>query len=105
MKNKKLLLAKIKKLVHAVEPKAKIILYGSVARGDDRKNSDIDLLILVEKNKMSFKEEKRITYPLYELEFDSGQIISPMVFSKKEWEEKHRVTPFYENIKLEGIEL
>ena len=100
-----MLLAKIKKLVLAVEPRAKIILYGSVARGDDRRNSDIDLLILVEKNKISFKEEKEITYPLYDLAIETGKLISLLVFPKKIWETQHKATPFYQEIKADGVEL
>ncbi len=38
----------IKQLVQNVDPTAQIILYGSFARGDNKLNSDIDLLILLE---------------------------------------------------------
>lgn len=95
----------IKQLVNNVDPNAKIILYGSFARGDNTNNSDIDLLILVDKEKITYQEEKQLKYPLYDLEFETGQIISPLVLSKKEWESKHRITPFYSNVTTEGIEL
>lgn len=72
---------------------------------DGLEDSDIDLLILVNKNHISREEEKRIKYPLYDLEFDTGQIISPIIISALEWENKHRVTPLYKNITKEGIEL
>jgi hypothetical protein len=42
---------------------------------------------------------------LYDIEFDTGTIISPLVYSKKFWEHEHRVTPFYENVKKEGVVL
>lgn len=99
------ILLKIKNVVREIEPDAKIILYGSTARGDRRKNSDIDLLILINRRKITRTEEKRIKYPLYDLEFDTGQIISPLVISALEWEVKHRITPFYQNIVREGIEI
>jgi predicted nucleotidyltransferase len=99
------ILVKVKKLVKSTEPKATIILYGSVARGDSTKNSDIDLLILIDKEKISIEEEKKIKYPLYDVEFDTGQIISPLVILKKDWLNKHKITPFYENILKEGIVL
>ncbi|MFA5815125.1 MAG: nucleotidyltransferase domain-containing protein [Bacteroidales bacterium] len=96
------ILARIKKMVIAVEPGSTIILYGSYARGDNRADSDIDLLILLDKDQVTFKDKKRITYPLFDLEFETGQIISPLVFAKKDWETRHRITPLYHNILREG---
>ena len=105
MKIKNKIIIKIKEIVKTLEPDAQVILYGSYARGDYKKNSDIDILILLKKDKITISDEKRITYPLYDLEFDTGKIISPMLLSKKEWETKHFITPLFENIKNEGIEL
>ena len=99
------LLVKIKSLVRTQEPDATLILYGSFVRGDNRPDSDIDLIILVSKNNVTMADERRIKYPLYDLEFDTGQLISPLVFSKQDWEQTHKVTPFYENVKREGITL
>ena len=105
MLDKNNILIRIKSLIKEIEPDAKIILYGSTARGDGMDDSDIDLLILVNKNHISRKEEKKIKYPLYDLEIDTGQIISPVIISALEWENKHSVTPYFESIKKEGIEL
>jgi len=99
------ILMRIKYSVHSSEPDAIIILYGSFARGDNRKDSDLDIIILLEKDQVSREDEKKVKYPLYEIEFDSGQVISPLVFSRKDWETRHRVTPFYQNVISEGIEL
>lgn len=105
MQDKNNILLRIKSLIKEIEPDAKVILYGSTARGDSLEDSDIDLLILVSKNNITRKEEKRIKYPLYDLEFDTGQIISPIIIGALEWENKHSVTPLYKNITREGIEL
>lgn len=102
MKNKSHILQLIKKLVHALEPDATLILYGSYARGDNKEDSDIDILVLINRDTLTRNDQKRIKYPLYEIEFESGTIISPLVFSKKEWKTKHSITPFYDNIKKEG---
>jgi len=99
------ILKRIKSSVRLSEPGATIILFGSYARGDNMKNSDLDILILLDKKKISREDEKRIKYPLYDIEFDSGQMISPLVFSKTEWETKHKLTPFYQNVISEGIKL
>ena len=105
MKKEKKLFLDIKSLVSHAAPRSKVILYGSYARGDQRKGSDVDLLILVDKKKINSEDEKKITWPLYGLEFETGIIISPMVKTKTEWETKYFITPLYENIKREGIEL
>ena len=102
MKDKNYLLQLIKKSVSSTEPNAILILYGSYARNDFRDDSDLDLLVLVDKEIITRVDQKRIKYPLYDIEFDTGTIISPLIFSKKEWEVKHSSTPFYENVTREG---
>lgn len=96
------ILYKIKSAVENSDPKATVILYGSYARGDQNKNSDIDLLILVDHDELTRNKAKNIKYPLYDIEFETGTIISPLVLTRKDWENKHRITPFYENITNEG---
>ena len=101
MINKDYILTLIKASVNTTEPKALLILFGSFARGDYKDDSDVDLLVLVDKKKITRADEKRIKYPLYDIEFETGTIISPLVFSKHDWETRHRGTPFYENIARE----
>jgi len=103
VENKDHILQLIKDSVSVTEPGATVILYGSYARGDQRIDSDIDVLILVDKDKdkISYEEEAEITHPLYAIEFKTGTIISPTVYTKKGWS-GHRVTPFYENVNREG---
>lgn len=103
MKANENILQKIKILVQQLEPAAKIYLYGSRARGNARIDSDWDLLILLNKDKITTDIEQRITFPLYDLEFETGEVISPMVYSEKEWKTKYRITPFYSNVMKEGV--
>src|SRR5512133_455261 len=105
MMNNKRILVKIKELVKTTEPTATIILYGSYARGQNNKHSDIDILILVDNDKITYSDEQRIKYPLYDLEFETVKIISPMIFSRKTCETKHSITPFYRQVKKDGIQL
>jgi len=102
MKDKNYILQLIKTSVNSTDPDAILILYGSYARGDYRDDSDVDLLVLLNQEKITRIDEKRIKYPLYDIEFDTGTIISPLVFSKRDWETRHRITPFYENVLREG---
>ena len=105
MINNKKILLRIKQLVNLAEPSATIIIYGSHARGQNKKSSDIDLLILVDNDKVSYSDEQRIKYPLYDLEFETGKIISPIIFSRNDWETRHAITPFYKNVKKDGVQL
>ena len=104
LRNEKILL-KIKQLVGSADPTATVILFGSRARKQNSKDSDFDLLILVNQDKISYSDEQRIKDPLYDLEFETGKIISPVIFSRKDWESRHRITPLYRSIKKEGIQL
>ncbi len=102
MINQQNVLDRIKQIVLDRDPSAKVYLYGSRARGTMKSDSDWDLLILLNKDKITADVEKNVTYPLYDLEFEIGEVISPMVYSEKEWNTKHRVTPFYSNVMKEG---
>lgn len=102
MKANDTILQRIKMIVLQKEPSAKIYLYGSRAKGTARPDSDWDLLILLNKDSITSEIEQNITYPLYDLEFESGEVISPMVYSAKEWDGKYKITPFYSNVMREG---
>jgi len=93
----------IKKSVKTSDPDAILILYGSYARGDYNEESDIDLLILIDKEKVTRDDKIKISYPLYDIQFETGVLISPMVVTRKFWQVDRRVTPFYENVNREGI--
>lgn len=94
---------RIVKQVREIEPDAEVILYGSYARGEETEESDVDLLILLDKDEVSYKDEKKISWPLYDIEFETGIIISPYVVSKKKWHNRHSITPFYDNVMKEGV--
>ena len=95
------ILNRIKEIVTDKEPLAKIYLYGSRLRGTERLESDWDILILLNHDKITNEIEEDITDPLYDLEFDTGEIISPMIYSEKEWNSKYWITPFYNNVMKE----
>ena len=91
---------KIQELNNLIKNNIKIYLYGSCARGEDSKESDIDLLIIgnikkheiiEEINKLSKKLNKKITL---------------QIFSELEWanlDKKDRA--FYERVEKDKIEI
>ena len=95
----------IKEAIKNKDANATAILYGSEARGDARADSDIDVLILVDGDKLSIAREQEYTTPLYEIEWSTGVQISPMVMLRSNWESRPFKTPFYINIINEGIVL
>lgn len=99
------LLQLIKHTVTATDPAAEVILFGSYARGDYNDDSDIDLVVLLNQDHISYADETRISFPLYKLEINSGIAINPIVYSKDFWTTKHKVTPFYEHVNREGVVL
>ena len=96
------LLGKVKEYVKAIDPEAEVFLFGSRARGDAREDSDWDILILTPKA-VTLKVEQAFRHKLFEVELEYGQAISTFVYSKSDWNGKHRVTPLYHNVKEEGI--
>ena len=95
----------IKNRILKKEPDAEIFLFGSRARGDATPGSDWDILILLNNLDVNRKVEKEFREEIFEIELETGEPISTFVFSKKDWETKHSVTPFYNNIKRDGISL
>ena len=94
----------IRKNINLIDPKAEIILYGSRARGDDRPDSDWDILILTD-YPVDLEKERKFRNNLYDLELETGESFSLFIYSKSDWTTKQRITPFYQNVSQEGVAL
>ena len=92
----------IRSNIAEVDPDAQVILYGSRARGDARKDSDWDILVLTD-YPVDLKKESLFRDHLYELEIQTGESISLFVYSLADWNTKQRISPFYQNISNQGL--
>lgn len=89
--------------IRQIVPDAEVILYGSVARGEETPESDIDLLVLVSEE-ATYQLERAIRDQIYEIELESDQIISVIVRQNTRWHSRPlNITPLYRAIAREGI--
>jgi predicted nucleotidyltransferase len=91
--------------VLSVSPDAELFLYGSRARKTAHEQSDWDILILLNLDSITYEFEKRIIEVLYDIEIETGEIISAMIYTKDEWTHRFSITPLFENISHEGVRL
>ena len=91
----------------------RLILFGSVARGDSHDESDIDLLVVVSWNEQYLGNGfyvapyddprwQKIIHLASDLSLEYGVLLSPKVMSKKRFE---GWSPLGAQIKREGIEI
>ena len=95
---------RIRESIRSVDPDARVILFGSRARGDAKQDSDWDVLILIDEQ-VTVDISRIFRYKLFDLELETGEVFSTFIYNKKIWDSKHRVTPFYKSIKEEGVTL
>ena len=99
------LLRKVKEAIGEIEPSAEIVLYGSRARLDNRADSDWDFLILIE-GVVDTARTDRIRHRLYEIEWETGEILSSIVRNRREWKgPRYEAIPLRENIDRERLPL
>ena len=84
----------------------KVLLYGSYARGDNKENSDIDIMILTT---LSDKEITEIENDIYDIAYDFlmdyGVDISVIIKNEDIFKYWLGTLPFYNNVEKEGVVL
>jgi predicted nucleotidyltransferase len=99
------ILHKVKQTVQQIEQDARIVLFGSRARDEHNKESDWDFLVIVSGN-VTVEREDRIRHALYEIEWETGEVISTIIKSKEVWSApEYQQVPLHKAIEREGITL
>jgi uncharacterized protein len=93
----------IRQKINEIDDSAEVILYGSRARGDNKPDSDWDIMILLNRKNVDKRVEQSFRHHLLDLELEIGVPISVFVYSKTDWEGKYSVTPLARSIKKEGV--
>lgn len=84
----------------------RVILYGSYARGDYEKDSDIDMVAIVNGDRAKLQERlKKVWDASSDLELEYGTIVSPTVIPFEEYEKYKDDIPYYRNIANEGVDV
>jgi predicted nucleotidyltransferase len=103
--NRNQIINRIKEVIHDRDPQADAFLFGSRARGNDRPDSDWDILILVDADHVTNEIEDKFRDGLYDIELETGQIISAFIYPKEFWKSNLKYSPLYKNVINEGIPL
>ena len=93
----------VRKQVQLIDSNAKIILFGSRARGDAIMDSDWDFLVLTERKDTDALADQLRKRILREVELKYDAAISLIVKNISIWQNDYAVTNIYESIADEGI--
>lgn len=102
--------ARIEQLVNRVkdhlikqygEKVRRVILYGSQVRGEAIKDSDIDVLVLVDDSLNPFEVRKSLSDLLFDILLEKGELVS-VIALPEHFFENHNYS-FILNVKKEGV--
>ena len=82
----------------------KVILYGSVARGTNDKDSDVDIMVIVKNELDKFTEDKLSDF-IVDMNLKYDKVFSVIDVNVHEFIKWSDTLPFYKNVNREGIVL
>jgi predicted nucleotidyltransferase len=81
----------------------KLRVFGSAVRGDYRKHSDIDVLVLLP-GRVDNAIEEKVFDAAYDIELKHGIIFGIIVYARDFWNSEIAASmPLYQNIEREGV--
>ncbi len=82
----------------------RVVLYGSYARGDNSRESDVDILVLTDltpEENRKFRRDLNRIFSRIGLKHDI--LLSMFLIDRKSYENRMEVMPFYQNIERDGV--
>jgi len=79
----------------------KVILYGSYVRGEATRNSDIDILVLIDQPLNPFEVRNSLSDLLFDILLEEGELVS--VIAVPEYLFENYNSPFMLNVRKEGL--
>ena len=81
-----------------------IILYGSVARGTQTEDSDIDIMILIDGTENELRNyDEKLSDVSTDLALKYLKVFSIIDVRYQEYMEWRKISPFYKNVDREGV--
>jgi predicted nucleotidyltransferase len=100
--NESAALEKLKAALTRDFPLVELRLFGSKARGDSDKESDIDVLVVLEA--YDWETRKAVSRLCFDINIEYGVLLVPVLFSRAEFgSDLTKVTPFYRAVVREGV--
>ena len=99
----KALLREMKQVIREVVPTAEVLLYGSVARGNQGPESDYDILVLTDEP-LSKTERYKIERQVLDMELAHDVVLSTIYHSRAEWRLRAAL-PFHNEVEKYGVAL
>ena len=81
-----------------------IILYGSVARGTDTENSDIDIALIMH-GRLDKDTEDKLSDFVVDMNLKYDRVFSVIDIDAEHFSQWINVLPFYQNVNREGVVL
>ncbi len=81
-----------------------VILYGSVARGTQTEDSDVDIMILVDGTDEQLRQyDEKLSDVSTDLALKYMKVFSIVDIKYQEYQEWKDISPFYKNVDKEGV--
>jgi predicted nucleotidyltransferase len=99
----KRILLELKAVVAQYSPNARIVLYGSAARGKRQPDSDYDILVITD-SKLTSKDERDLDRDIYDIQVKWGVVLSVVVYAEEQWHNPIlQASPYSKNVAKDGI--